>query len=250
MLYSAVALKGQNAQYPPSTGGVNKNQSPKYCLTCAQCFRQESPRQTKQKFMTFAHFCEFGRFSLGKQARFTSNFCSGMPLGKVRELAFLWFGLPGRLLIPISDFFLHPTHGMVHRIQPFPGLHPLNLPAQGQRVNNRLAEDLCTEQPHFHQHGPSAPKLNSEDDPLKNPPPPPSSLLPPPPPSSLLFLLPPSSLSFLLLTSSFILPPSVSPILSFAERKFHSPRAPPLRSLEKGDKLKRQRSNSNLLASL
>ena len=28
-----------------------------------------------------------------------SNFCSGMPLGKVHELAFLWFGLPGSLLI-------------------------------------------------------------------------------------------------------------------------------------------------------
>ena len=27
------------------------------------------------------------------------NFCSGMPLGKVHELTFLWFGLPGRLLI-------------------------------------------------------------------------------------------------------------------------------------------------------
>ena len=26
------------------------------------------------------------------------NFCSGMPLRKVHELTFLWFGLPGRLL--------------------------------------------------------------------------------------------------------------------------------------------------------
>ena len=48
--------------------------------------------------MNFAHFCEFWCFSLGKQARFTSNFCSGMPLRKVHELTFLWFGLPGRLL--------------------------------------------------------------------------------------------------------------------------------------------------------
>ena len=39
-----------------------------------------------------------GVFSLGKQARFTLNFCSRMPLRKVHELAFLWFGLPGRLL--------------------------------------------------------------------------------------------------------------------------------------------------------
>ena len=41
------------------------------------------PNQRKgqnEKFMNFAHFCEFWCFSLGKQARFTSNFCSGMPL--------------------------------------------------------------------------------------------------------------------------------------------------------------------------
>ena len=51
-----------------------------------------------EKFMNFAYFCEFWCFSLGKQARFTLNFCSGMPLGKVHELTFLWFGLPGALL--------------------------------------------------------------------------------------------------------------------------------------------------------
>ena len=65
---------------------------------------QESPRQTKpkkgqnEKFMNFAHFCELWCFSLGKQAQFSLNFCSGMPLRKVHELAFLWFGLPGPLL--------------------------------------------------------------------------------------------------------------------------------------------------------
>ena len=48
--------------------------------------------------MNFARFCEFWCFSLGKQARFTLNFCSGMPLRKVHELTFLWFGLPGPLL--------------------------------------------------------------------------------------------------------------------------------------------------------
>ena len=37
-------------------------------------------------------------FLSGKQARFTLNFCSGMPLRKVDELTFLWFGLPGPLL--------------------------------------------------------------------------------------------------------------------------------------------------------
>ena len=48
--------------------------------------------------MNFAHFCEFWCFSLGKRARFTLNFCSGMPLRKVHELTFLWFGLPAPLL--------------------------------------------------------------------------------------------------------------------------------------------------------
>ena len=32
-----------------------------------------------------------------------SNFCSGMPPGKVHELAFLWLGLPGPLLIKIPQ---------------------------------------------------------------------------------------------------------------------------------------------------
>ena len=65
-------------------------------------FFQESPRQTKpkkgpkRKVHEFRPFlCEFWCFSLGKKARFT---CSGMPLGKVHELTFLWFGLPGPLL--------------------------------------------------------------------------------------------------------------------------------------------------------
>ena len=63
--------------------------------------RPGKPNQRKgknEKFMNFAHFCEFWCFSLGKQARFTLNFCSGMPLRKVHELTFLWFGLPGPLL--------------------------------------------------------------------------------------------------------------------------------------------------------
>ena len=34
--------------------------------------------------------------------RFTSNFCSGVPLRKVHELTFLWFGLPGPLLIYVG----------------------------------------------------------------------------------------------------------------------------------------------------
>ena len=43
---------------------------------------------------------------LRKQARFTLNFCSGMPLRKVHELTFLWFGLPGPLLIYVYVVFL------------------------------------------------------------------------------------------------------------------------------------------------
>ena len=58
--------------------------------------RPGKPNQRKcqnEKFMNFAHFCEFWRFSLEKQARFTLNFCSGMPLRKVHELTFflVWF---------------------------------------------------------------------------------------------------------------------------------------------------------------
>ena len=55
--------------------------------------------------MNFAHFCEFWCFSLEKQARFTLNFCSGMPLRKVHEPTFLWFGLPGPLLNEIHNYF-------------------------------------------------------------------------------------------------------------------------------------------------
>ena len=56
--------------------------------------RPGKPNQRKgqnEKFMNFAHFCEFWCFSL---AIHISNFCSGMPLRKVHELTFfLWFGL-------------------------------------------------------------------------------------------------------------------------------------------------------------
>ena len=62
---------------------------------------QTKERAKNEKFMNFARFCKFWCFSLGKQARFTLNFCSGMPLRKVHELTFLWFGLPGPLLISV-----------------------------------------------------------------------------------------------------------------------------------------------------
>ena len=55
--------------------------------------------KTKSSYEHFAPFsCEFWCFSLGKQARFTLNFCSGMPLAKSHEPTFLWFGFPGPLL--------------------------------------------------------------------------------------------------------------------------------------------------------
>ena len=69
---------------------------------CTKLRSPGKPNQRKgqnEKFMNFALFCEFWCFPLGKQARFTLNFCSGMPLRKVHELTFLWFGLPGPLLI-------------------------------------------------------------------------------------------------------------------------------------------------------
>ena len=64
--------------------------------------------------MNFAHFCEFSCFSFGKEARFTLNFCSGMPPGKVHELAFLWFGLPGPLLIACNHFDDEGNSGRLH----------------------------------------------------------------------------------------------------------------------------------------
>ena len=51
-------------------------------------------------------FVNSGVFSLGKQARFTLNFCFGMPLRKVHEPTFLWFGLPGPLLTSLVAFFV------------------------------------------------------------------------------------------------------------------------------------------------
>ena len=63
--------------------------------------RPGKPNQRKgqnEKLMNFAHFCEFWCFSLGKQARFTLNFCSGMRPGKFMNWPFFWFGLPGPLL--------------------------------------------------------------------------------------------------------------------------------------------------------
>ena len=73
---------------------------PNFRCVCVFFFRSRpgKPNQRKgqnEKLMNFGHFCEFWCFSLGKQSRFTFNFCSGMPLRKVHELAFLWFGLPG-----------------------------------------------------------------------------------------------------------------------------------------------------------
>ena len=68
--------------------------------------RQTKPRKYQnEKFMNFALFCEFWCFSLGKQARFTLNFSSGMPLRKVHELTFLWFGLPGT---PLREWKFRP----------------------------------------------------------------------------------------------------------------------------------------------
>ena len=111
MLVAFLGASGQTSQsYLPTPfrqARYYRNESP-------SPFRQiiqESPRQTKskkgrkRKVHEFRPFlCEFWCFPLGEQARFTLNFCSGMPLGKAHELAFLWFGLPGPLLNYFSAF--------------------------------------------------------------------------------------------------------------------------------------------------
>ena len=56
--------------------------------------RPGKPNQRKdqnKKFMNFAQFCEFWCLSLGKQARFTLNFCSGMPLRFMNCPSLVWF---------------------------------------------------------------------------------------------------------------------------------------------------------------
>ena len=95
-------MQDQSASAPASDISCTLIEGGPWCVV--DSFGQESPWQTKPKgqngkFMNFAHFCEFWCFSLRKQARFTSNFCSRLPPGKALKLAFLWFGLPGCLLI-------------------------------------------------------------------------------------------------------------------------------------------------------
>ena len=66
--------------------------------------RPGKPNQRKgqnEKFMNFAPIFSVssGMFFLRKTSMIhISNFCSGMPLWRVHELTFLWFGLPGPLL--------------------------------------------------------------------------------------------------------------------------------------------------------
>ena len=99
-----------------------KNPLSHQCRTKFGYFRSRpgKPNQRKgqnEKFMNFAHFCEFWCVSLGKQARFTLNFCSGMPLWKVHELTDLWLGLPGPPL-SISDFRSKPQMFARNRRKP------------------------------------------------------------------------------------------------------------------------------------
>ena len=78
--------------------------------------KQNQRKGQNEKFMNFALFCEFWCFSLGEQARFTLNFCSRMPLRKVHELTFLWFGLPGPLLTNVNTL-KHRAGKCIHRWQ-------------------------------------------------------------------------------------------------------------------------------------
>ena len=68
---------------------------------------QTKERAKKKSSWISPIFVNSGVFSLGKQARFTLNFCSGMPLRKVHELTFLWLGLP-RPLLKENPCFLFP----------------------------------------------------------------------------------------------------------------------------------------------
>ena len=63
---------------------------------------KEGPKGKVHEFRTFLWILVF---FLRKQARFTLNFSSGMPPWKVHELTFLWFGLPGLLLMKRSKRF-------------------------------------------------------------------------------------------------------------------------------------------------
>ena len=111
-----------------------------FMVLCCNFF-QELPRQTKPKKgpkQKIHEFRPFWCFSLGKQAQFTLNFCSGMPLWKVHELTFLRFGLPGPLLILGKAKSLQRAT-LTHKLflPPFdPGL------SQGQTVLRGPAEIL------------------------------------------------------------------------------------------------------------
>ena len=81
-----------NTTTHPNTSTICTNNFGTFCTNCLHklffCLggfrsRLGKPNQRKrqnEKFMNFAQFCEFWCFSLGKQARFTLNFCSRMPL--------------------------------------------------------------------------------------------------------------------------------------------------------------------------
>ena len=82
-----------------------KNIEFRFCCTSKLCCldNQESPPQTKpkkgpkRKVHEFRPFLWIPVFFLRKTSTIhTLNFCSRMPLRKVHELTFLWFGLPGR----------------------------------------------------------------------------------------------------------------------------------------------------------
>ena len=83
-----------------STPPICTGNTPRCLISGVPSANQKGGRN--EKFMNFTLFCEFGSFSLGKQAQFTSNFGSNLPPRKGHEPTFLWFGLPERLLIIIT----------------------------------------------------------------------------------------------------------------------------------------------------
>ena len=71
---------GQEAPERPLRDPI-RDQGPEWSDDPLEQAPQEQPKKgPNEKFMNFAHFCEFWCFSLEK---------------KVHELAFLWLGLPG-----------------------------------------------------------------------------------------------------------------------------------------------------------
>ena len=147
-LFAQIILAQFAPQIIPLSSSHKQKTDKKSCANCSCEFklffvrsRPGRPNQRKgqnEKFRNFAHACEFWCFSsFGKKVRFTSNFCSRLPPGKVHELAFLWFGNLCKLFLFEGEVFwvggflvglssLHPIlpQGLGTSIHDRADLHP------------------------------------------------------------------------------------------------------------------------------